>query len=69
MDKNFPGPDGLHVGEMAEELAEREAFAMPIQELLAVAQDAIRDAWLKQAQDAPDSVVEAYKAMRGAEHD
>ena len=65
--KNFPGPDGLNVGEMAIELAEQEAFSMPIQELLAVAQDAMRDMWLKQAQEDPESVLRMYKALTGVD--
>ena len=65
--KNFPGSNGLHVGEMAIELAEQEAFSMPIQELLAVAQDAIRDMWLKQAQEDPESVLRMYKSLTGVD--
>jgi hypothetical protein len=65
--KDFPGSDGLHVGEMAIELAEHVALSMPIQELLAVAQEAINEKWLQHAQEAPEEVVRAYKSLMGVD--
>jgi hypothetical protein len=79
LNKEFPGPYGLNVGEMAEELAEYDLFRMPLIEILALAGSTeapvaaamdgaagkLRDRWLKLAQEQPERVEQAYKDMLG----
>ena len=63
--KDFPGLDGLHVGEMAEEMAEYELGSLSVQEALDLAGTLLYERWAKRAQQAPQGVKEAYMAMMG----
>ena len=67
-DKYFPGSDGLHVGEMAAEMADYEAGMLTVQEAMDIAHDYLRERWLERATKAPDAVRLAYNDLfRGDE--
>lgn len=67
--KDFPGFDGLHIGEMVQELAEREVDSISVQEALRYSYMWLQGYWQERAEDDPHAVVEAYKNMLGGYQD
>ena len=57
--------DDYTVGDMALDLAEHEAAAMPVGELISIAEVAIDERWLDTAEREPEKVRQLWKTLVG----